>query len=200
MVTFEYFAVSRSIASSSSTHFGLHTSASVRADNPLTTKERRERRAQRARKVEEKRPHPVLGTRRDEDAKWLNCDLAKILVTEQEIAGAELQPLTLSSGVLWMPRLLNYGVGEAEKELLFEYLPPLTTEIGGIRKPTAWTMSLHEEAEKTELKKANMLARVIDLRNANAGGVAYENRRRIVATFSELGKPGDTGRPEVQGV
>ena len=84
--------------------------------------------------------------------------------------------------------------------MLFEHLPPLTAEIGGIRKPTAWTMSLHEEAEKAELMKANILAKVIDLRNANAGGIAYENRRRIVATFSEPGKPGDTGRPEVQGV
>jgi len=97
-----------------------------------------------------------------------------------------------------MPRLLNYGVGEAEKELLFEHLPPLTTEVGGIRRPKAWTMTLHEEAEQMELKKANMLASVIDLRNANAGGIAYENRRRIVAAFSEPGKPGDTGRPEVQ--
>jgi len=98
-----------------------------------------------------------------------------------------------------MPRLLNYGVGEAEKELLFEHLPPLTTEVGGIRRPTAWTITMHEEAEKTELKKANMLAGVIDLRNANAGGIAYENRRRIVAAFSDPGKPDDTGCPEVQG-
>ncbi|KIM88887.1 hypothetical protein PILCRDRAFT_62247 [Piloderma croceum F 1598] len=161
-------------------------------------KDKRENRAERARKIEKTRPHAVLGNRRGDDAKWLNCDLAKILVTEKELDGASPQPLTLSSGVLLMPRLLNYGVGEAEKELLFEHLPPLTTEVGGIRRPKAWTMTLHEEAEQMELKKANMLASVIDLRNANAGGIAYENRRRIVAAFSEPGKPGDTGRPEVQ--
>jgi len=191
---------SRSIASCSSKSIApLHTSVSVRASQPLNIKAKRDIRAEHARKAEERRPHHVLGTRRDDDAKWLNCDLAKILVTEQELTtGAESQPLTLSSGVLWMPRLMNYGVGEAEKEILFEQLPPLTAEMGGIRKPKAWTMTLHEEAEQTELMKANMLARVIDLRNANAGGIAYENRRRIVAAFSEPGKPGDTGRPEVQ--
>jgi len=97
-----------------------------------------------------------------------------------------------------MPKLMNYGIGEAEKELLFEHLPPLTAEMGGIRKPTSWTMSLHKDAEKMELMKANMLARVIDLRNANAGGIAYENRKRVIVVFSEPGKPGDTGRPEVQ--
>jgi small subunit ribosomal protein S15 len=95
---------------------------------------------------------------------------------------------------------MNYGVGKVEKEMLFEQLPPLTAEISVIRRAKSWTTSLFEEAEKTELTKANMLARVIDLRNANAGGIAYENRRRIVAAFSEPGKPGDTGRPEVQGV
>ena len=194
---------SRSVASSSSKCFApLHTSASVRADHhPLNISAKKELRAERARKAEQKRPHPVLGTKRNDEAKWLNCDLAKILVTEKEITtGAEPQPLTLPSGVLWMPRLMNYGLGEGEKELLFEHLPPLTVEMGGIRRPKSWTMSLHEEAEKTELMKANMLARVIDLRNANAGGIAYENRRRIIALFSERGKPGDTGRPEVQGI
>jgi small subunit ribosomal protein S15 len=45
-----------------------------------------------------------------------------------------------------------------------------------------------------------MLARIIDLRNANAAGIAYENRRRIIAAFSEGDTPDDTGRPEVQGM
>jgi small subunit ribosomal protein S15 len=95
---------------------------------------------------------------------------------------------------------MNYGVGEAEKEMLFEHLPPLSSELGGIRKPKTWTLELHEKAEKVELHKANMLARLIDLRNANAKGIAYENRRRVIAAFSVPGKPGDTGCPEVQGM
>lgn len=47
------------------------------------------------------------------------------------------------------------------------------------------------------------LMKIIDLRNANAGGIAFENRRRIVEAFSEPNrerKGPDTGRAEVQGI
>lgn len=187
-------------SSSSKCLASLHTSASVRASQPLNKKARQQKRAEHAAKVEKNRPHHVLGIRQGDDAKWTNSDLAKVLVTEEEITtGAEPQPLTLASGVLWMPRMMNYGVGETEKKMLFELLPPLTAERGGIKNPNAWTMSRHEEAEREELNKANQLARVLDLRNANAGGIAYENRRRIVAAFSEPGQSNDSGRPEVQG-
>lgn len=160
---------------------------------------KRKIRADRRRNAEETRPHPVLGNKRGDDAKWPNCDLAKILVTEQEIDGLESEQHELSYGVLTMPKLLNYGVGPVEKQLLFEQLPPLTAQRDAFRNPQRWTAASNAEAEKAELMKVNMLARVIDLRNANAGGIAYENRRRIIATFSEPGKPDDTGRPEVQG-
>jgi len=43
-----------------------------------------------------------------------------------------------------------------------------------------------------------MFAKLVDLRNANAKGIAFENRRRCVDAFSAPGKPNDTGRPEVQ--
>ena len=99
----------------------LHTSTRVRADAPLTMKVKIEKRAERARKIEETRALAALGVRRGDDAKWLNCDLAKILVTQEELEGASPQPLTLTLGVLWMPRPLNYGVGEAVSELLFEH-------------------------------------------------------------------------------
>lgn len=193
---------SRSVASSSWKCLApLHTSASVHASQPLNKKAKQGKRLERARRAEINRPHPVLGTRTGDDSKWAQCDLAKILVTEEELTSkAEPQPLNMPSGILWMPRILNYGVGEAEKKLLFERLPPLTTEMGGIRHPTAWTVSKHAEAERLEMTKANMLARIIDLRNANAAGIAYENRRRIIAAFSEGDTPDDTGRPEVQGM
>lgn len=50
-----------------------------------------------------------------------------------------------------------------------------------------------------EMHKAHMLARLTDLRNTNADGLAFENRRRIIAVFSEPDQPNDSGRPEVQG-
>lgn len=177
----------------------IHTSASVRASHPLNKRARREKRAVRATIIAKERPHPVLGTRTGDNVKWPNCDLAKVLVTEEELTTrAEPRPLTLPSGVLWMPRVLNYGVGEPEVKMLFEDLPALSAEQGGLRS-RKWTASAHAVADQKELVKSNMLARVIDLRNANAGGIAFENRRRVIAAFSGPGITNDSGSPEVQG-
>ncbi|KAI9432061.1 hypothetical protein H4582DRAFT_1998882 [Lactarius indigo] len=60
-------------------------------------------------------------------------------------------------------------------------------------------MAAHHERELAHgVVQANQVARLVDLRNANAAGVAFENRRRVIAAFSEPGKPDDTGRTEVQ--
>ena len=59
---------------------------------------------------------------------------------------------------------------------------------------------IEEHSVPLEEKKTAMLARLVDLRNANAKGIAYENRRRCIEAFSPTGDPNDTGRPEVQGV
>lgn len=50
-----------------------------------------------------------------------------------------------------------------------------------------------------EMKSKGQMARLLDLKNADAGGIAFENRRRIVEAFGEPGKKNDTGRTEVQG-
>jgi small subunit ribosomal protein S15 len=42
------------------------------------------------------------------------------------------------------------------------------------------------------------MAALVDVRNANAAGIVFENRRRVSAAFSEPGKLDDTGRTEVQ--
>lgn len=161
---------------------------------------------ERQRLADANRPHVVLGIRPSEDAKWLNCDLAKTLVNEEELAtSAELQPATYADGVLSLPKHLNFGVGEDEKKMLFEHLPPLSAEADALRdhnssrQSTSWTASRYAEAEKRELDKAATFATVLDLRNASAGGIAYENRRRIIAEFSGPDNSFDTGRPEVQG-
>ncbi|KAI0299884.1 hypothetical protein BC826DRAFT_993928 [Russula brevipes] len=46
--------------------------------------------------------------------------------------------------------------------------------------------------------QADALGRVVDLRNASAAGIAFEDRRRIIAAFSGPGRVNDTGRTEVQ--
>jgi len=107
-----------------------------------------------------------------------------------------------------MPKHLNYGVGEREKELLFDTLPQLSALHSVAPTPTPGNQGnvsmtklqqQHEEAISIERFKSRMLARVVSLKNANAKGVAFENRRRIITAFSEPSNPYDTGRPEVQG-
>jgi hypothetical protein len=41
---------------------------------------------------------------------------------------------------------------------------------------------------------------LVDLRNANAGKIMFENRGRVIEAISEPGKPNDIGRTEVQSV
>jgi small subunit ribosomal protein S15 len=54
-------------------------------------------------------------------------------------------------------------------------------------------------AFEVEMKSKGQMARLLDMKNADAGGIAFENRQRIVEAFGEPGKKNDTGRTEVQG-
>jgi small subunit ribosomal protein S15 len=198
---------SRSVATSS-----LHTSAILRVENQrkrqarATKKANFEKEKERESFAKANRPHIILGTRPGEDAKWRNSDLSKVLVDEEDlVASSKSELLTQLSGVIYLPKYIGFGVADEEKKMLFENLPALSAEAAALRAHT-WGESpdsmlvSHSEAEKKELYKANAFARVIDLRNANAAGIAYENRRRIITEFSEPENPFDTGRPEVQGM
>jgi small subunit ribosomal protein S15 len=157
------------------------------------------RKAERWRKAQASKPSVVLGTRPGDDAKWQNCDLAKILVDEEAlVSDTYLEPTKVPVGVVHMPTQLGFGVGEAEKRLLFGELPLLSA---GLRE--TYVNVPQEELvmkQEKELKKANAFAQLLDLRNANAAGIAYENRRRIIAAFSLPSNPFDPGRSEVQGM
>lgn len=93
--------------------------------------------------------------------------------------------------------------------MLFAHLPLLTADMqtrremrisgGTTTKAAAEMTAQHERAREIGRRQAEMVAKLVDLRNANAAGIAFENRRRVVEAFSEPGKPGDTGRTEVQG-
>lgn len=138
--------------------------------------------------------------------KWTRCDLAKAIVTEKDLEATTVVDYPLGS--VTMPKHLNYGVGEREKEMLFDALPQLSaihsvasvSSLGTHSSASATKLQQqHDEAIPIERFKARMLARVISLKNANAKGIAFENRRRIIAAFSEPSNPHDPGRPEVQG-
>ncbi|CAL1694838.1 unnamed protein product [Somion occarium] len=205
MLRSRFSQCSRIVASTSAAPLTacLHTSAALQATSArrrkqvVAEKKIAERRIEKQRLEELNRPHVVLGSRPGDDAKWSNCDLAKVLISEEQISSAP-KPTVDPSGQLLLPEILNFGVGATEKEMLFETLPTLSAEFKTERAPVYKMQEEAVKAEAQELHKASTLATLLDLRNANAGGIAFANRQRIVAAFSEPGKPNDTGRPEVQ--
>ncbi|KIL71423.1 hypothetical protein M378DRAFT_65497 [Amanita muscaria Koide BX008] len=187
----------------------LHTSSVQRAQLAHRTGSRDPKRTntlikqETKRKAIEGRPHIVLGNRPGDEKKWRNCDLAKILVTEEELRSPSASTETSDQpiGTLELPKHMNFGVGEVENPLLFRVLPVLSAQTSVLanqsQRPEVLA-SLHAEGQEKELFKASNFAKVVDLRNANAGGIAYENRRRIIRTFSTPENTFDPGRSEVQ--
>lgn len=117
-------------------------------------------------------------------------------------------------GTVTIPKATNYGVGSVEKQLFINELPAhnvrLPFEARGSPFTSVFDSQLPElspteldnrwkDAQKKEAAKLEAFAKVIDLRNANAKGIAYENRRRIILEFSDPKNPYDPGRAEVQG-
>ena len=110
------FASSSSVPLSFRPLASFHTSASISAESAkaraarLTRKKNIEGKEQRARKLRETRPHVVLGTRPGDNAKWLNCDLAKVILTPEDIRNA-----AESSGrsPIDPPEYLGYGADGA---------------------------------------------------------------------------------------
>jgi small subunit ribosomal protein S15 len=204
----------QAVASSSTRR--LHTSPVTQAAKQASSVVRKQnilQQAKRAKDALSDRPSVVLGTRPSEEAsKWPTCKLAKVLVDEEALArGEHIQPvrLPISSEALAMPTQLAFGVGDAEKDLLFNTLPEVSAEVN-VLSPEAMGAAVKkggvvehqrraELASQVEALKAFNFSRVIDLRNTNAGGIAFENRRRIVLAFSTPENPYDTGRAEVQG-
>ncbi|KAF9469535.1 hypothetical protein BDZ94DRAFT_1151100, partial [Collybia nuda] len=187
----------------------LHTSAVRNAETSrkhvarAVKKGNNVRKEERWRKANAMRPSVVLGTRLGDEAKWESSDLARILVNEEElVASTELKPTKQPVGTVYLPEQMGFGVGKVEKELLFRKLPMLSaqaTVLGNDVPVTAQKLAtMHSQDTEKELAKANAFAKLLDLRNASAGGIAYENRRRIITAFSGRENRFDPGRSEVQ--
>jgi len=191
---------SRCLASSSQAE--LHTSVICRAkpQPPKKAVSKLQAKVDRKHAKDASRLYVVLGSEYNKEDKWIGCDLQKTTLTPEAVYSQDAEPqvLHLSEGEVKIPSHLNFGIeGGEEKKLLFEVLPTLAIE-RGITTFDEDTVERTKAAMKEELQKANMFAQLADLRNANAKGLAYENRRRIIAAFSTLQQPNDTGRPEVQ--
>jgi len=143
------------------------------------------------------RPSVVLGTRPKEEGEiWKGCDLAKVLVDEEVlVSSTELQPRSFAIGQVNVPNQFGFGVDTAEQNMLLDSLPLLTADMA---QRGDLDMSGYRTNKERQLQNANMFAKILDLRNANAAGIAYENRRRIIYAFSTPQNPFDPGRAEVQ--
>ncbi|KAG2358743.1 hypothetical protein BDR07DRAFT_1489109 [Suillus spraguei] len=192
---------SQSVASSSRSL--LHTSAVLSAR--ISSKQARHEKISKVQaRINQKlafdaqREYAVLGHRPGQDHKWRSCALAKVIVTEDALYSDSVPEITHNpEGDIELPPHLSFGVTERSKELFFKVLPPLSAQ-EGVTKFSENVISEMQEAMENERTKANMFAKVIDLRNSNAKGLAFENRRRCIKLFSSPGNPFDTGRPEVQ--
>ncbi|KAG6380707.1 hypothetical protein JVT61DRAFT_5085 [Boletus reticuloceps] len=199
-VTGTVIDASRSVASSSRAE--LHTSAICLAKRqaPKRTVSKLQAKVDRKHTKDANRLYVVLGSEYNKEDKWTGCDLQKTVLTPDDVYSQDAKPqvLHLPEGELKVPSHLNFGIeGGQEKKLLFEVLPTLTVE-RGVTTFDEDTVERAKAAMDGELQKANMFARLADLRNANAKGLAYESRRRIIVAFSTPQQPNDTGRPEVQ--
>jgi small subunit ribosomal protein S15 len=178
----------------------------------LTRQKNLAKRSELSKQASSARPHVVLGTissTSSSDA-WTSCDLARVLVRPDELAptappNAIHIPEAANAAEVHVPPTLAFGIREQEQRMLFAHLPLLAADMhtrremnGGSVNAAADMAAHHERALEDGVKQANALARLVDLRNANAAGIAFENRRRVVEAFSEPGKPNDTGRTEVQ--
>jgi small subunit ribosomal protein S15 len=207
---------------------GFHTSASALAGprkqaSGTIRKQNVILQAKRAKEAVADRPSVVLGTRPSEEAvKWPNCDLAKVLVDEgalfsatssssassssQTASSSTLHVVESSVGEVLIPAQPAFGVAAVEADLLFNELPRISAEARNLLPPPVGAavssdkVQQFERFAEQERQKVENFAKVVDLRNANAAGIAFENRRRIIEAFSTPENPFDPGRAEVQGV
>ncbi|KAI6037824.1 S15/NS1 RNA-binding domain-containing protein [Pisolithus marmoratus] len=166
--------VKRSVASTARVH--LHTSAVCLAQR------KKVKESKSAIREERKRTKDAARLYAD---KWPQCDLAKAVITQDQLHSDDAhEALDFPEGAVHIPPTLNYGISGHSRKMLFEVSPVLSTE----------------EAMGHEVAGANTFAKLVNLRNTNAKGIAYKYRRRCIDLFSTPETPNDTGRPEVQGM
>lgn len=192
----------------------LHTTPATRAIS-RATHSRQVRARNQARRAEldaeasATRAHVVLGVRPNSTL-WESSDLAKILVQPSEFTSSGGTVPTVTGEPVTLPSASAFGLGPGENALLFEHLPVIAADmstaksLNGNGKTPVVIKPREREYRYTEMANqaavaAGTLARLVDLRNANARGVAFENRRRIVRAFAGEGRSYNPGLPECQG-
>ncbi|VDB86274.1 unnamed protein product [Peniophora sp. CBMAI 1063] len=164
------------------------------------------RRAELDAEASSTRAHVVLGTRPGSSL-WEQSDLNSILVKPSELTSSSESVPTVTGDKVDLPAASAFGLGPGENALLFEHLPVAAADMstafslaGGkalITKPKDREWRYNDLAAQAATA-AGTMAKLVDLRNANARGVAFENRRRIVRAFAGEGRSYNPGLPECQ--
>lgn len=175
------------------------------------------RRVELAQEAERSRPHVVLGYSPGQEWVWRNSDLAKILVSDAEraplpppkgwdraqVSEHNEEHASYPAGAHPPSSTLNFGVDKESAKVLFEQLPRVAAQrpLLNLDHRTAGDVitNAYDEALSAQLSASDQMHRILHLSNASAGGIAFENRRRIIQAFSTAEQPNDTGRSEVQG-
>jgi small subunit ribosomal protein S15 len=194
------FAQPISCSSRASFHSSASTHESARQrESRLQKKAAQARREALARGRIADAPHPCLGHRPGKEQLWIKSDLRNTILTSEKILSTPSARAGEDDVVL--PRNYQYGVGPREQRLLMEDLPTVRMQ-QQTSQLDPFQSDFREDATRAfhvEMKSKGQMAILLDLKNADAGGVAFENRRRIIEVFGEPGKKNDSGRTEVQG-
>lgn len=151
------------------------------------------------------KPDPILGYSTSIPngyLAWHNCELKQLILQPDDVWSGKLD---IKTGDDDSPSLLNFGLTEKHKELLFEALPQVSSQraVLDITNFEAAQQQKQDDVAQAEEIKKRALARILDLRNANAKGIEKVNKLRIMKAFSPPAEPGksqklDPGCSEVQ--
>ncbi|MBW0557936.1 hypothetical protein O181_097651 [Austropuccinia psidii MF-1] len=152
------------------------------------------------------KPDPILGYSTQIPngyLSWENCELNKLILKNEDVWSGKIT--TDPSSPQSPPKILNFGLNEEDKQILFEALPIVSSQQTVLDVTTF--ESAQEERQQISLSeqevKKKALERILDLRNANAKGIDKVNKLRILQAFSPPSKHDkpqklDPGCSEVQ--
>ncbi|KAL9932219.1 hypothetical protein V8E36_008991 [Tilletia maclaganii] len=132
------------------------------------------------------------------DRELLFSELPRVMVEDRMLDSVHLRPVdkygdrVSSSSKPFAPRSDDAGTQAGSEAAAADRMLDERTQLAMVAEM--------EELERAEAGSADVLARVLDLRNASARGIRYENTRRIVEAFGRPLPNGqkDSGVTEVQ--
>lgn len=136
--------------------------------------------------LEKEKPDPILGysTSKPKDyLTWENCELNQLILKNEDVWSGKLD---LNRADDQPPKILNFGLTDDHKELLFEALPSVSSQ-KSILEVTNFESVQQQRQEKSiveESIKQKALTRILDLRNADSREIDKVNKSRIIKAFS----------------